>query len=183
MLLSIDEIESQLNEKFSHFDGEMDDLILKKQLKPELDVAFVEMQLDIKLPDEFVEFIRTYDIDDFSLCNISFGSGKNYLSRLIELNEGNNLNHWWIGSSRPHGIIVIALSDPYTILLNTINEQVYAITDESTMNGWLSVAKSFTLFIRGIGSIFLKKADAFEVESFMGGDDKVFWETVYGQFR
>ncbi len=35
MLLTINEIEVKLHEKFSPFNGEMDDLILKKRISPD----------------------------------------------------------------------------------------------------------------------------------------------------
>ncbi|WP_231844229.1 SMI1/KNR4 family protein [Erwinia pyrifoliae] len=156
MLLTIDEIELKLNEKFSKFNGEMDDLILKRRTTPVSTLKIAESNLNVNLPNDFVGFLMRYDIDNFSLGNISFGNGSDYLDKIARINN-DEFNHWWIGQHRPDGIICIAISDPYTILLNTCNGNVHAITSEQGMDGWASVANNFELFIRGVGSHFLKK--------------------------
>ena len=79
MLLTINEIKVKLNEKFSPFNGEMDDLILEKRMVPVNNIKHSEERLGVNFPKDFIEFVNNYDIDNFSLGNISFGHGDDYL--------------------------------------------------------------------------------------------------------
>ncbi|MFW0767458.1 nuclease [Trabulsiella odontotermitis] len=178
MLLTIADIESQLDEKFSRFQGEMDDLILRKRLEPLKNIRGLEEELNIKLDSEFLSFITEYDLDNFSLGNISFGSGQNYIDTLIKLNSENDFNQWWSGESRPGGIIVVAISDPYAILLNSFNGEIYAITSESDINENEPISVNFELFIRGVGSLFLKHCQPTEVCVSVGARNKDFWNNI-----
>lgn len=178
MLLNIKEIEHQLNKKFSLFNGEMDDLILKKRKSPVSNLDSSEEMLHVKFPIDFSSFLKEYNIDNFSLGNIAFGSGEDYLSKVIDLNDEDNFSHWWSGKSRPDGIIVIALSDPYAILLNTIDCKVYAITSEKKESDKEPIADSFDSFFCGVGSIFLKHCSHNEVEKLVGAKNSDFWSLV-----
>ena len=54
MLLTINEIEVKLNEKFSPFNGEMDDLILKKRMVPVNNIQHSEERLGVNFPKDFI---------------------------------------------------------------------------------------------------------------------------------
>lgn len=177
MLLTINEIEAKLNEKFSPFDGEMDDLILKRRTTPVDNIKFAESMLNVSFPENFVDFLTNYNIDNFSLGNISFGNGSDYLDKIVRINS-DEFNHWWIGEHRPDGVICIAISDPYTILLNSHDGKVYAITSEQGMDGWESIANDFELFIRGVGSLFLKACLPPMVTKLTGSTDSLFWSNI-----
>ncbi|EPA3073006.1 TPA: SMI1/KNR4 family protein [Enterobacter cloacae] len=177
VLLTINEIEVRLHEKFSSFNGGMDDFILKKRMAPVNNIKHSEERLGVNFPKDFIEFVNSYDIDNFSLGNISFGHGDDYLEKIVRINN-DEFNHWWIGEHRPDGVICIAISDPYTILLNTHNGKVYAITSEQTMDGRESIADSFELFIRGVGSHFLKACPLTEIIKSTGANDISFWNGI-----
>lgn len=177
MLLTINEIEVMLHEKFSPFNVEMDDLILKKRMVPANNIKHSEEGLGSNFPKDFIDFVNNYDIDNFSLGNLSFGHGDDYLEKIVRINS-DEFNHWWIGEHRPDGVICIAISDPYTILLNTHDGKVYAITSEQTMDGWESIADNFELFIRGVGSYFLKACPLTEIIKSTGAIDISFWNNI-----
>lgn len=87
MLLTLLDVENKLHVKFALFQGEMDDLILKKRNGPPDNLAKLDSELNIKICDDFLSFVNTYDFDNFSLGNVAFGSGENYMNTLIELNK------------------------------------------------------------------------------------------------
>lgn len=178
MLSSIKEIEFELDNKFSPFQGEMDDLILRERDAPLNNLSKLEQNLDVELKDTFLSFVMEYNLDNFSLGNISFGSGGDYFEKLIYLNEGNGFNNWWNGQSRPKSMIIIALSDPYTILLNTVTGKIYAITSEPGINDEKSVADNFELFIRVAGSLFLKKISSQDAIKLTGATNQDFWKNI-----
>ncbi|WP_312689872.1 nuclease [Kosakonia sp.] len=178
MLLTLADIEQQLAEKFSPFDGEMDELLLIKRRGPVGDIRALEQSLNVRLSGDFLAFLSRYDLDHFSLGNIAFGTGQDYLAQVIALNQGDAFNRWWPGVRRPEGIIVIALSDPYTLLLNTLDQRVYAMTSEPTAADDGPVADSFALFIRGVGSLFLQAASPQEVAGAVGAVNLAFWQEI-----
>ena len=179
MLLSIEEIECQLEEKFSAFNGELDDLKLIRRSHCLDDIEAAEKQFGIRFPEDFLSFISIYNLDICSLGKIAFGTGTPYLEWIVKINQPSELGCWWSGSRRPEGIIVIALSDPYTILLNTLDRQIYTMTSESEMDKFELVAINFNSFIRGIGSIFLNAASASEIEIKVGaGRQSKFWQVI-----
>lgn len=55
MLITINEIEVKLNEKFSPFNREMDDLILKKRISPVNNIKLSEERLRVNFPKDFIE--------------------------------------------------------------------------------------------------------------------------------
>jgi hypothetical protein len=177
VLITINEIEVKLNEKFSPFNREMDDLILKKRISPVNNIKLSEERLRVNFPKDFIEFVNNYDVDNFSLGNISFGHGGDYLEKIVSINN-DQFNHWWIGEHRPDGVLCVAISDPYTILLNTHDGKAYAITSEQTLDGWESIANSFELFIRGVGSHILKTCPLSEIIKLTGASDTSFWNDI-----
>lgn len=178
MLLTVSDIEKKLHEKFNPFQGEMDDLILKKRNSPPDNLAKLESELNIKICDDFLSFVNTYDLDNFSLGNVAFGSGENYINILIELNKNNVFNQWWVGNKRPEGVIVITISDPYGILLNNNDHKVYGITGESCQYQENEISKTFELFVRGAGTLFLKEGTASEVAVAVGAVNQDFWHSL-----
>ncbi|ELY4524884.1 nuclease [Cronobacter turicensis] len=178
MLLTLLDVENKLYVRFAPFQGEMDDLILKKRNGPPDNLAKLESELNIKICDDFLSFVNTYDLDNFSLGNVAFGSGENYMNTLIELNKNNGFNQWWVGNKRPEGIIVIAISDPYGILLNNNDHKVYGITGESCQYQENEISKTFELFVRGAGTLFLKEGTASEVAVAVGAVNQDFWHSL-----
>ncbi|ALB65088.1 SMI1/KNR4 family protein [Cronobacter dublinensis] len=178
MLLTIPEIEKKLHEKFDPFQGEMDDLILKKRTSALANITIFEAKLNIKICNDFLSFLKTYDLDNFSLGNVAFGSGDNYINTLIELNEDDDFNHWWVGNKRPEGVILIAISDPYSILLNNNDNKVYGITGESYQYQENEISINFELFVRGVGTLFLKEGTVSEVAAAVGAVNLDFWQSL-----
>lgn len=178
MLLTIENIENKLIEKFSPFQGEMDDLILKKRTSLPSNIDALEKELEVNIDGEFLSFISKYELDNFSLGNIAFGVGSDYINTLIKLNKKNNFNHWWQGDDRPAEFILIAISDPYTILLNTVNGKIYAITSESEIKNDEEVSSGFNVFVRGVGSLFLKTSTPSEICSLVNARNKEFWHEI-----
>ncbi|CRL65556.1 hypothetical protein [Proteus vulgaris] len=146
MLLTLDEITKELEKKFSPLGEDFDDLVLFKRATPLTDLSTLEQKSILSLPDDFTSFISLYNLDNFSLFNISFGCGEDYLERLFMLNSPNEFTQWWTGNKRPENMIVIALSDPYTLLLNTQTGNVFAMTSETPMDSFEHIAANFFVF-------------------------------------
>ncbi|AOR63357.1 hypothetical protein [Pectobacterium wasabiae] len=178
MLLELTEIESKLHEKFSIFEGEMDDLMMKKGGFSIDEVHALEKRLDIKLHDEFKKFVLNYSLDDFSLGSFMFGDGGNYLDKLFELNSKNDLVQWWGKADRPKNLLLVAYNDPYSILLEVDSGRIYAITNESDLNNIKPISFDFCFFFRGVGTTFLNKVNPTDVEGLVGSEDKFFWSCL-----
>ncbi|MDK1252859.1 SMI1/KNR4 family protein [Cronobacter dublinensis] len=177
-MLTILDIEKKLREKFYPYQEEMDDLILKKRTCTLANLSKLESELNIKICNDFLLFLETYDLDNFSLGNVTFGTGEDYVNTLIEINKENEFNHWWLGHRRPESVIVIAISDPYTILLNNDNNKIYGISGESYQFEKEEISKSFELFVRGVGTLFLKEGSVSEVAGAVGAVNEDFWHSL-----
>lgn len=178
MLLELSEIEPKLYEKFSPFGGDMDDLIMKSGGGSVDDVIDLEQKLNIKLHDKFKSFILKYDLGNFSLGSFIFGNDDDYLGKIFELNNENNLTQWWGKGPRPESLLLVTYNDPYSILLELSRGKVYAITSESDLNNMKQVSSAFDLFCRGVGTMFLNKANPIDVEKLVGSENKSFWSSL-----
>lgn len=178
MLLTLDEITKELEDKFSPLGENFNDLILFKRKTPLTDFGLLEQTLTLSLPDDFTSFISLYNLDNFSLFNISFGCGEDYLERLFMLNEPNEFTQWWIGDKRPENIIVIALSDPYTILLNTLTGNIFAMTSESSMDSFEHIAVNFFAFFRAVATLFLTDISPDRIIDLTSSQTTSFWHQL-----
>ncbi|MDI7494481.1 nuclease [Cronobacter dublinensis] len=177
-MLTILDIEKKLREKFYPYQEEMDDLILKKRACALANLSKLESELNIKICNDFLLFLEAYDLDNFSLGNVTFGTGEDYVNTLIEINKENEFNHWWLGHRRPESVIVIAISDPYTILLNNNNNKIYGISGESYQFEKEEISKTFELFVRGVGTLFLKEGSVSQVAGAVGAVNEDFWHSL-----
>lgn len=178
MLLTLDEITKELEDKFSPLGEDFNDLILFKRKAPLTDFGLLEQTLTLSLPDDFTSFISLYNLDNFSLFNISFGCGEDYLERLFMLNGFNEFTQWWIGDKRPENIIVIALSDPYTILLNTLTGNIFAMTSESSMDSFEHIAVNFFAFFRAVATLFLTDISPDRIIDLTSSQTTSFWHQL-----
>lgn len=175
MLLTCDKIAKELENKFSSLGDDFSDLILFKRTAPLTDIDLLEHKLMLSLPDDFISFVSLYNLDNFSLFNISFGCGESYFERLFMLNSPNEFAQWWIGDKRPENMIVIALSDPYTILLNTQTGDIFAMTSESSMDSFEHIAANFSVFFSAVATLFLTDISPDRVIELTSSQTTLFW--------
>lgn len=178
MLLTFDKIANELKNKFSPLGDDFNDLILFKRTTPLTELDLLEEKLRLSLPNDFISFISLYNLDNFSLFNISFGCGEGYLKRLFILNSSNEFAQWWIGDKRPDSLIVIALSDPYTILLNTQTGAIFAMTDESTIDNIEHIAVHFSVFFRAVATVFLTDISSDKIIELTSSQTTPFWHQL-----
>ncbi|MGI3427959.1 nuclease [Providencia stuartii] len=178
MLLTLEEIREQLNNKFSPLGSDFDDLRLLKRDQPLLNLKSSEELLNITFPEKFSSFLDSYNLDNFSLCNISFGNGSDYLNMLVSINDRDNVNKWWTGKNRPAEFIVIAISDPYTIILNVNTGEVFSMTNESSMDDFEQIASDFILFFRGLGTLFINKESPMAIAKLVSSQAIKFWDEL-----
>ncbi|WP_109850332.1 nuclease [Proteus sp. CA142267] len=178
MLLTLDQITKALEDKFFPLGEDFNDLILFKRTTPLTGLGLLEKTLTLSLPDDFTSFTSLYNLDNFSLFNISFGCDEDYLERLLMLNSPNEFTQWWIGDKRPENIIVIALSDPYTILLNTQTGNVFAMTSESSMDSFEHIAANFFVFFSAVTTLFLTDISPDRIIKLTSSQTTSFWHQL-----
>ncbi|MDL2186599.1 SMI1/KNR4 family protein [Pseudomonas sp. ChxA] len=149
-----------------------------QRASPPTNINMLEKWINTSIPNEFKLFIQKYNINNFTLGPISFGTNEDYIEQLIDINTDNEFRRWWTGNSRPADTIAIATSDPYTILLNTENGKIFAITSESNMSDWQTIACNFEMFARGVGTVFLKQGKPSEVVTAVNAENSKFWHEL-----
>lgn len=179
MLLSFEEIETFSKLKFGENSDlselELAELILIPQKRDVTeDLGKIETKLNIIIPLDFKKFISKYNLDEFSLGSIAFGSG-NYLNQISELNSENNFNNWWGCGERPRNLLLFAYNDPYSIVIDCISGEIEAFTSEDNRT---KVASNFNLFFRGIGTVAFTLQKLSDIESEVGALNHEFWENI-----
>ena len=81
MLLTYAKIETALLRRFAHVidDDEIVDLhdllLIPHLLDPTDSITEFEQAMGVVLPTSLLEFLRLYQVDDFSMANVQFGQG------------------------------------------------------------------------------------------------------------
>ncbi|MFT0212768.1 hypothetical protein VQ643_09140 [Pseudomonas sp. F1_0610] len=146
-----------LGEAFSAYylvEKSWDDSAIKQQ---------VLKQLAVTLPKDFQQFADDYDLADFSLGPFCFGyqKEKSYWSYLLAINTVDAFGGcWWDTVERPAEWLVIALSDPYAVLINCTTEAIYALDSELGLSKALMLAPDFMSFFQAAGCQYLYQVQA-----------------------
>ena len=127
MFLKLDEITGKLDQIFSPLEKEG---MTGMRLLPQKDAsAFMQAQksLVVNFPAKFTELLSKFDLGNFEICNVSFGSRGDYASELVRLSSVDEFGgKWWQGEARPANLIVFAVGDPWIFLLDCTSGVVYA---------------------------------------------------------
>ena len=187
MFLKLDEIARKLDQIFLPLEQEG---ITGMRLLPQKDaLAFMQVQksLGINFPAKFLEFLSKFNLGNFEICNVSFGSRDDYASELVCLNSVDEFGgKWWQGKARPVNLIVFAVGDPWIFLLDCTSGAVYAwlLEDEELCSR--RVASNFEKFFIAIASTYIARlndeapSSAQQILNFVQADDVAldFWQEM-----
>ena len=101
MLLTYVQIETALLRRFAHVidDDEIVDLhdllLIAHLLDPTDSITEFEQAMGVILPTSLREFLRQYQVDDFSIANVQFGQGDAYLHHVFAMNHADTWSPWW----------------------------------------------------------------------------------------
>lgn len=188
MLLSIETIRKELDDQFLSLEPAIHGFrLVPKKLKAE-PLRWLEQRLNVTLPSEFADLVSSYDFGDLTIGPVAFCGSGDYLMELVELNEPVK---WWGNGPRPAGMMMIANSDPFSIILNTSTGAVLGFRHEE---GWKSarvLARDFSSFFRGLGTAMRRRlavADkgdlARQISHEVSAEFQEFWvQLVLGSYR
>ncbi|NVE01908.1 SMI1/KNR4 family protein [Massilia sp. BJB1822] len=177
-LLTIEDIKQGLDLEFLPLEPLLNGFRLIAGGVSESEIEIAENNIKEGFPNDFKDMLKKFNFGNLTIGPIAFCNNGNYLKELIELNISNS---WWGEGFRPPNLLLIANSDPYGILLNVKNNNVLALDPEL---GWKSaklIAKDFEKYIRGIGTIMLRRSNsdktnlAKEVLIDVGSNDSAYW--------
>ena len=98
MFLKLDEIARKLDQIFLPLEQEG---MTSMRLLPQKDAsAFMQAQksLGVNFPAKFTKLLNKFDLGNFEICNVSFGSRGDYASELVRLNSVDEFGgKWWSG--------------------------------------------------------------------------------------
>ena len=192
MFLELDQIARKLDEIYLPLEQEG---ITGMRLSPQCDSSAciqalenAQETLGVKFPLAFSRLVCKFDLGEFEVCNVRFGTGGDYASELVRLNGTDEYGgKWWPGEARLANLIVFAVGDPWIFLIDCADGAIYAwlLGDEELCSR--CVAGDFERFFKALGSIDIarlsKKAVPFaeEIAKFVqAGDDKAieFWREM-----
>ena len=187
MFLKLDEIAGKLDQIFLPLEQEG---MTGMRLLPQKDAsAFMQAQksLVVNFPAKFTELLSKFDLGNFEICNISFGSRGDYTSELVRLNSVDEFGgKWWSGEERPANLIVFAVGDPWIFLLDCTSGAVYAwlLGDKKLCSR--CVASDFEKFFIALASTYIARLNgktmpsSEQILNFVQVDDAAlpFWQEM-----
>ena len=158
MLFELDEIAKKLDQIFLPLEQEG---MTGMRLLPQKDVsAFMQAQksLGVNFPAKFTKLLSKFELGNFEICNVSFGSRGDYASELVRLNSVDEFGgKWWSGEERPANLIVFAVGDPWIFLLDCASGAVYAWLLEDKKLCSRRVASDFEKFFVALAITYIAR--------------------------
>ena len=192
MFLKLDEIARELDEICLPLEQEgITGMRLLAQSDADVSTRALENAqeaLGVKFPLELSRLVCEFNLGEFEVCNVRFGTGGDYASELVRLNSTDEYGgKWWHGDMRPANLIVFAVGDPWIFLLDCADGAIYAwlLGDEELYGR--RVASDFERFFRALASIGIARLSkkgvpsAEEIAKFVqASDDKAleFWREM-----
>lgn len=143
--------------------------------------------LGVNFPAKFIKLLSKFDLGNFEICNVKFGSRGDYASEIARLNSIDEYGgKWWQGEARPLNLIVFAVGDPWIFLLDCTSGAVYAwlLGDEELCSR--CVASDFEKFFIALASTYIARLNdktmplAEQILKFVKADEKAlpFWQEM-----
>ena len=158
MFLKLDEIAQKLDQIFLRLEQEGMTgmrLLLQNDIKATTQaLKNVQEALGVNFPAKFTKLLSKFDLGNFEICNVKFGSRGDYASELVRLNSVDEFGgKWWSCEDRPLNLIVFAVGDPWIFLLDCTSGAVYAwlLGDKKLCSR--RVASDFEKFFIALASI------------------------------
>ena len=187
MFLKLDEIVRKLDQIFLPL--EQDGITGMRLLPQKNTSALMQAQksLGVNFPAKFTKLLSKFELGNFEICNVSFGSRGDYASELVRLNSVDEFGgKWWQCEARPANLIVFAVGDPWIFLLDCTSGAVYAwlLGDKKLCSR--RVASDFEKFFIAIASTYIAKLSdealpsAQQILNFVHADDTAldFWQEM-----
>ena len=187
MFLKLDEIARKLDQIFLPL--EQDGMSGMRLLPQKGASAFMQAQksLGVNFPAKFTKLLNKFDLGEFEICNVSFGSRGDYASELVRLNSVDEFGgKWWQGEARPANLIVFAVGDPWIFLLDCTSGAVYAWLLEDKKLCSRRVASDFEKFFIALASTYIARLSdealpsSEQILNFVQADDTAldFWQEM-----
>jgi len=191
MFLKLDEIAQKLDQIFLPLEQEG---MTGMRLLPQNDVKATaqalknaQEALGVNFPAKFTKLLSKFDLGNFEICNIKFGSKGDYVSELVRLNSVDEFGgKWWNGETRPLNLIVFAVGDPWIFLLDCTSDAVYAwlLGDKKLCSR--RVTSDFEKFFIALASTYIARLNdeampsAKQILNFVQADDTAldFWQKM-----
>lgn len=160
MLLTIEEIQQKLDEKFVPLEPKLTGLRLLDYDEGDSVVTQIEAEFGFQLDANFASLVSRFDFGWHSIGPFQFCYGGDFVAELITYNVPNELNmlsgFWWFGTpERPESMLLIAVADPYNILLDNSTGEIRTFPHYELCQNSTVVSTDLEHFIRGMGTLSL----------------------------
>ena len=143
--------------------------------------------LGVIFPAKFTKLLSKFNLGNFEIYNVKFGSRGDYASELVRLNSVDEYGgKWWSCEDRPLNLIVFAVGDPWIFLLDCTSGAVYAwlLGDKKLCSR--CVANDFEKFFIALASTYIARLNketmplAEQILKFVKADEKAlpFWQEM-----
>ena len=185
-LMSIDEIKQGLDDYEWPPDLDFDDIRLKEPGLGSAEIERCEEGLTVRFPPDFRRFIARFDVGSLTIGAVSFCHTGDVVREVTDKNTRDPLGcAWWGNGERPPSLLMIAGTDPYTIVLDTGSNEVHSLDPELGISEMRVIASDFDLFLRGIGTVFLRRVNdrlddplSASIHERVGSQHLQFWRVI-----
>ena len=191
MFLKLDEIAQKLDQIFLPLEQEGMTgmrLLLQNDVKATTQaLKNAQEALGVNFPAKFIKLLSKFDLGNFEICSIKFGSRGDYAREIARLNSIDEFGgKWWQGEARPLNLIVFAVGDPWIFLLDCTSGAVYAwlLGDKKLCSR--RVASDFEKFFIALASIDIARLNdeampsTEQILKFVQADEEalLFWQEM-----
>lgn len=152
-LLTIQEIADTLDAEFRPLEPDICGLRLVEPGLQAREIIDVERDLGVQLPESFSSIVQEFDLGSLTIGPTVFGTGSNYSELLRGVNRDSEFP-WWGSGSRPSSRVMVGNSDAFAVLLDCGSGEVMALEHGADHSKAVVVARDFSVFVRGIGTVF-----------------------------
>ncbi len=185
MLLTLEQIRQRLDQEFLQLEPIVTGMRLVQSTITETQIESCENHMRTVFPEAFRRILVSYDLGRLTIGPIAFCNSGDYASYLLRINCASEFG-WWGEGDRPEGWLMVANSDPYAVLLNTNNGEVFVLRHGEEWKERKCAAFDFETFLQAIGTVFVERLQETEKEAFarrvaatVGGQDAVeFWNAL-----
>lgn len=157
-LLDMESIRSRLDEEFLGLEPTLTGMRLVPIAACDEGTVSCQESLNVRFPSTFSEIVTRFDFGHFTIGPVAFCNRGDYFTWLTEINNATGGPASSGLANRPDGVIMIANSDQFALLLNTISGQVLALEHGGNIsNDAFTVASDFKLFLQGLGTAFVQR--------------------------
>lgn len=159
-LLDLPTIERAFARLYDEFEGGIPELDFKPSRRTEAEVLELEREVQAEFASSFRSMLLRYDLGGMNVGGVFIGHSDSYEDDLVWGNSCKHPVRWWDPGVRPDGLLMVAGSDGYVILMEGGTGAISAFRRDARWTSRLRIASNFEMLLRAAGTTYLTRKAA-----------------------